>query len=155
MFALPAPDVFSGVLDRVVAFVDDEAITLGELKEAYERAKENNGDSTETKVLNGMINRALLLGEARRLRMEAPDEEETIREYIDLKLRVFVKVSEEDVRNYYEENKDRLGGRDFDSLKDMIERLLDEKELNKRLKGHIEDLRTKSYIKVFYPETGP
>ncbi|MDO8746517.1 MAG: hypothetical protein Q7J70_02505, partial [Thermodesulfovibrionales bacterium] len=71
-----------------------------------------------------------------------------VREYIELKLRTFIKITEDDLREFYDKNRKEFGKADFDDAREKIEEYLVEKEVNIRLKKHIEDLRTKAYIKI-------
>lgn len=152
LFALSVLPLAAGaeVLDRVVAFIDDDVITLRELKERYEEARKHDEKATEEGVLDAMINRMLLMREARALGMEGPDEA-VLEEYVDLRVRAFIKPSEKDMMDYYEENADMFEDRDFDSLKEDIAGLLQEKEVNRKLKRHIDDLKARTHIKVFFP----
>jgi len=140
--------VSAEVIDRVVAFVDDKAITLSELEEKYKAAVKLSPDIKKEEVLNTMINRVLLLREAKKLRIEGPNEENIIKEYIELKLRTFVKVTEDEMRDFYEKNKKEFGKAEFDDVRDRIEEYFIEKEVNVRLKRHIEELKSKAYIKI-------
>jgi parvulin-like peptidyl-prolyl isomerase len=138
-------------VDKVVAFINDYAITLRELNASYDRARASKPDISRQEVLNTMINRQILLNEAKRLRIQAENDEDIMGEYIDLKITAFVKVSEEELRRFYEENREELGAVRFDAVQDSIEQYLREREINIRLKRHIEELRAKSHIKVFFP----
>jgi len=136
------------LIDRVVAFVDDRAITLSELEEDYKDAKKLKSDIKKEEVLNTTINRILLLREAKKLRIEATTKDEIIHEYIELKLKTAIKITEEDLREFYGKNKKEFGKAEFDDIRDRIENYLVEKEVNDRLKKHIENLRSKAYIKI-------
>ena len=48
----------------------------------------------------------------------------------------------------YGKNKEKFGSKDFYDVRDEIEELLIEKELNRRLIKHIEELRKNAYIKI-------
>jgi hypothetical protein len=139
------------VVDKVVAFINDYAITLRELEDSYERASAAKPDISREEVLQSMINRQILLDEAKRLRLQAEDDEDILREYIDLKITAFVKVSEEEIRRFYKENREDLGAVRFDAVRDSIEEYLREREINVRLKKHVEELRAKAHIQVFLP----
>lgn len=136
------------VIDKVVAFVDTEAITLSELRNTYEKTRELNPDVTELEVLHTMINRILLLREARNLRLEAADEDQLMNEYIDLKFRAFIKIKGSDVRDFFDTNRKEFGDASYEEVKDDIESYLLEKEVNYRIRQHLEDLRKKARIKV-------
>ena len=136
------------IFDRVVAFVNDQAITLSELQEQYGNAKKLTPDITEEEVLNTMINRLLLLSEAKKYSIEAPSTEEILNEYIDLKVRAFIRVSEKDIEAFYTDNKDKFIGKDFEDVREEIEKYFTEKELNTRLKELLKELRKNAYIKI-------
>ena len=136
------------IFDRVVAFVNDQAITLSELQEQYGNAKKLAPDMTEEEVLNTMINRLLLLSEAKKYSIEAPTKEEMLNEYIDLKVRAFITISEKDIEVFYAANEDKFIGKDFEDVREEIEKYLTEKELNTKLKEALKELRKKAYIKI-------
>lgn len=138
----------AAIFDRVVAFVDDQAITLSELGEQFRNTRKLSPDITEAEVLTTMINRILLLREAKKYRIEAPTKEQMLNEYIDLKVRAFIRVSEADTQEFYNQNKDKFQGKDFESAREEIEKYLGEKELNARLKETIAELRKQAYVKV-------
>jgi hypothetical protein len=138
----------AGIRDRVVAFVDDTAITLSELEERYTGAVKVNPSATKDEVLNTMINRIILLREAKKLRIEAPSEDVLLREYIDLKLRPLIRFSEETMINFYQGHAAEFHGKGYDSVREEIEAYLTEEELNRRMKKEIEELRQKAYIKI-------
>lgn len=147
MTLLAPPPAHAQVIDRVVAFVDDEAVTLSELEETFEATKRLNSGITRREVLDTMINRVLLLKGARKLKIAARDDE-AIREYVNLKAGGFLKPGEEEIRQYYDENVSRMGLTGFEEQKAEIEELLREKRLNEKLKRHVKELRRKAYIKI-------
>ena len=136
------------LIDRVVAFVNDRAITLSELKETYERTRKIQPDISLEEVLNTMVNRLLLLNDARRLKVEAKTDEEVLNEYMDFKVRAFIRVGEEEIEDYYRKNEKEFGGADYESVRDKIEEYLTEKEVNRILKKQVAELREKAYVKI-------
>ncbi|MEW6570272.1 MAG: SurA N-terminal domain-containing protein [Nitrospirota bacterium] len=134
--------------DRVVASVDDFAITLRELNEKYAETLKRTPDITRAEVLDTMINRLLLIREADKIGLERPSEDELIGEYIDLKIRTFIYIQEKDLKNFYEENLEKFQGKDFEDVRDEIETYLVERDLNERLKKHITELREKACINI-------
>ena len=136
------------IKDRVVAFVDDNAITLSELEVMYSVTKKITPDAAKEDVLNTMVNRLLLLREAKKIHLEAPSEDELVKEYIDLKIRAFIQIKDDDMMKFYEQHLSEFKGKEFDAVRDGIENYLVEDELNKRLKMHINDLRGKSCVKI-------
>jgi hypothetical protein len=143
----PAGEV-QGFSDHVAAFVDDEAITNSELQEQYMETLKVTPDITRDEVLNTMINRILILREARKYRIERPSPDEVIKEYIDLKERAFIRVPETEIEKYYKENSAMFSGKEYDDVRDDIEQYLIEKELNVRLKETLRELRKTAYIKI-------
>jgi hypothetical protein len=137
------------ISDRVVAFVDDQAITMSELDEQFRDTVKITPEITKGEVLDTMINRLLLLREARKYRIEAPSTDQVMHEYIDLKIRAFIRVGEAEIENFYLENKEDFGGREFNEARDEIDAYLTEKKLNERLKELIMQLRADAYIKTF------
>ncbi len=136
------------LIDRVVAYVNDRAITLSELRETYERTQKVQPDISMGEVLNTMINRLLLLTDARRLKIEAKTDEEVLSEYMEFKVRAFIRVKDEDIEDYYRNNEKEFGGAAFESVRDKIEDYLAEKEINRLLKMQIAELRAKAYVKI-------
>lgn len=138
----------AGIKDRVVAFVDNDAITLSELEMRYYDAVKITSDITQEEVLNTMVNRLLLLREAKKIRLEAPSEDELLKEYIELKIRAFIRIKEEELKDFYSKNISKFEGKELDSARDDIENYLVEHEVNQRLKAHINELRGKSCVKM-------
>jgi hypothetical protein len=136
------------IRDRVVAFVDNRAVTLSEFEEHYKKTREAVPDISEEEVINTMINRILLLREAKKYRIEAPTEDEVVKEYIDLKVRAFITVGENEMEAFYKQNVNQFAGRDYDKVRGEIEKYLTEKELNERLKSMLKDLRKNASIKI-------
>ncbi|MBI5205570.1 MAG: hypothetical protein HZA11_11700 [Nitrospirae bacterium] len=145
---LSASYCYAEIIDRVVAFVDDRAITMSELENNYKDTVKLMPGIKKEEVLNTAINRILLLREAKKLRIEAPAKDAIIQEYIELKLKTIIKITEEDLKEFYEKNRNEFGSAEFDDVRDKIENYLIEKEVNQRLEKHIEELRSKAYIKI-------
>ena len=139
----------AGIRDRVIAFVDNQAITMSELDEQYRATASRSPDITIGEVLETMINRILLLREARKYRIESASVEQVMNEYIDLKIRAFIRIGEDDLEKFYEENKAGFAGKEFEDVRDEIDTYLTEKELNKRLKETLRELRKDAYIRIF------
>lgn len=147
LFAL-CPLLYAGIKDRVAAFVDNTAITLSELEGAYTNSLKVTPGITKEEVLNTMVNRVLLLREAKKIRLEAPSEDELLKEYIDLKIRPFIKIKEEEVLDFYQKHIEDFQGKEFETVREEIENYLTEAELNRLLKTHIDELRKKAYVKI-------
>ncbi len=138
----------AGIRDRVVAFVDTRAITLSELEMKLSESRKVKADITKEEVLNTMINRVLLLREAKKIRLEAPSEEELIKEYIDMKIRALIRVKEEEIRDFYDKHIDNFEGKELEDVRDNIENYLIEHNLNERLKSHINELKEKTCVRI-------
>lgn len=148
--ALFVPCIASAVvLDRVVAFIGDDAILLSELRANVEKARATVPDITDMEVLNTMINRKLLAREAKKYFPEENDEDMLVRDYMDLKIRALITVPEKDVRDFYDANRAGFGKAGYEQVREQIEQLLVEKEVNKRLRDQINDLRARAWIKTF------
>ena len=148
VFCTSAQLLFAEISDRVVAFIDNTAITYSELQEQYAEIVKITPNSTQEEVLNTMINRMLLIGEAEKIKLEAPSEDALLKEYIDLKIRAFIRVSEEELRTFYDQHVQEFQAREFDDVREEIEIYLTEQEVNERLKSHITELRQKYCIKI-------
>jgi hypothetical protein len=134
--------------DRVVAYVEDTAITRSELEEKYSESTRVAPDITRQEVLETMVNRALMLREARKIRLEAQSEEELLKEYIDLRVRALIRIREEETVRFYREHPDQFAGMELDDVREEIDNYLAEAELNKRLKEHISELRRETCVQL-------
>jgi hypothetical protein len=152
LFALCA-SVHADIKDRVVAFVDNDAITLSELEAKYAETLKVTPAITKEEVLTTMVNSLLLLNEARKMKLEAPTEDALLREYIDLKIRSFIRIKEEEITDFYKKHINEFQGKELDDVRDGIEKYLTEKEVNERLKAHIDELRGKSCVRMQLSET--
>jgi hypothetical protein len=140
--------LFADIKDRVVAFVDNNAITLSELDAKYEETLKATPTITKEEVLTTMVNRLLLLNEAKKMRLEAPTEDALINEYIDLKIRAFIRIKEKEVTDFFEKHINEFQGKELDDVRDDIEKYLIEKQVNERLKSSISELMEKSCVHV-------
>jgi hypothetical protein len=95
-----------------------------------------------------MINRLLLIREARRLRLEATDEDQLLDEYIDMKVRAFIKIKESAITDFYESNIAEFEDKSYAEVKGDIEAYLLEKEVNYRIRKHLDSLKEKAHIKI-------
>ncbi len=142
--------VMGEIKDSVVAYVDNIAITCSELKEKYDDMQKLSPDITKEEVINTMINRLLLVREAKKIGLEASSEDELIKTYIELKIRAFIRIKEDELKKFYETNIDNFYDKEFEEVRDEIESYLIEKELNNRLKKHIDEMREIACIKINY-----
>ncbi len=136
------------ILERVIAYVNNTAITLSEFQNNVQRTRKTLDNVSDSDIINSMINRILLLQEAKKMRLEAPDDDQLVQQYIDIKLKSAIIIREEDVERFYDENGGQFKGQDYLAVRDQIEKYLFELETNKRLKNQIKELRAKSDIKI-------
>jgi hypothetical protein len=145
---LPSTTLSAGIKDRVVAYVDNTAITLSELDKKYAETLQVTPSITREEVLNTMVNRLLLIREAQRIRLKSEREDELLKEYVDLKIRSFIRIKDEEIRNFYDSHISDFPGKELDELKEDIENYLSEEELNTRLRAHIAELRNNACVKI-------
>jgi hypothetical protein len=143
------------VLDRIVAVVNNEVILLSDLEREMASSGLPVQELTPSDVLDGMINRRVLFGEAVKFRMKnvAADEQSVVDLYIERRIRSLIHISLRESEAYYLSNRDTYGERDFYDVKDEIESMLEKKELETRLKRHIEELRRTAYIRIQLDES--
>ncbi len=148
MLILSCAPVSAVVLDRVVASVDDIALTLSELEANFHSMQARHRDITREEVINSMINRVLLLREAQRMKLEALTDDGLLKEYVEIKVRSLVVIKDETVMQYYTEHQAEFEGRPYGDVRDDIEVYLSERESNRRLKEHLMELRERSDISI-------
>ncbi len=140
---------FAIIIDRLAAYVDDTAITLSEFDIEFQKMSKATPDISKKEVMDSIINRILLIKEAKKIRLDANTEDELVNLYLDIKIRSRLFVKDEEIMNFYKEYIGEFKGQDYLLVKDQIENYLLEKELNDILKKHIEELRRNAEIKVF------
>ena len=140
------------VLDRIVAIVDDDVILSSELEEAFMKAGEG---MKRDKVLDDMINRSLILKQAKKFRIgysgsggKAKEDDVIISEYIEKRIRAIIHLPFEKMELYYKDNRESFGDKSFYDARDEIEGHIIEGELEKKLREHINELRKRSYIRI-------
>jgi hypothetical protein len=148
MYLMLYSSLFAAIKDRVVAYVDNTAITLSELEKKYTETIHVTPAITKEEVLNTMINRVLLVREARKIRLKAQREDEMLREYVDLKIRAFIRIKDGEIKDFYDTHAADFIGKELDETREDIENYLIEQELNKRLKEHITELRNNACVKM-------
>jgi len=149
MLIAAAPQLFSAeLIDRVVAYVDDHAITYSEFWDKFGKLKKALPDITEEEAVNSMINNLLLLEQAHKMRLEASTDDDLVKEYIEMRIKSRVFIKEDQLAAYYAAHSKEFGGRDYLSVRDEIEKYLSELEINKQLKEHLQDLRKQSNIVI-------
>ncbi|MEO5360854.1 MAG: SurA N-terminal domain-containing protein [Nitrospirota bacterium] len=136
------------LIDRVCAFVDNDAITFSEFIKTYNDTKARIPNITKDEVLNTMVNRVLLKRAASAMKIIGTDEDKIITEYIDLKVRSYVIIKEEDIEGFYNRHKKEFAGADIADVRADIEKLLTEEDVNTRLTALLTELRKQAYVKV-------
>lgn len=140
--SLPA---FASYIDRVVAYVNNTAITLSEFKEQRTRTPLSVDNAS---LLNLMINNTLIVLEAHKMRLEASSTEELISIYLDLKIRKSIDIKDSQVEEFFKEQREHFKNTDLQTVQKDISQYLAEKELNELLKKHLEELKANADIKV-------
>jgi len=144
-----APHLCSAeLIDRVVAYVDDHAITYSEFRDKFGKLKKALPDITEEEAVNSMINNLLLLEQAHKMRLEASSDDDLLKEYIEIRIKSRVFIKEDQLAAYYAEHRKEFGGKDYLSVRDEIEKYLSELEISKQLKELLQDLRRQSNIVI-------
>lgn len=138
------------IIEKVVAVIDNEVITLTELNDAYEKEVKVRTYVTKQELLNEMIDRALLIKEAQKFLggEKFKNHNELINHYIDRRIRAFTRIPFEDIEAAYTENKDKYKDRKFYEVKEEIEKELIEEQVQIRLREEKEKLRKEAIIKV-------
>lgn len=145
----------SEVLDRIVAIVNKEVVLQSEYQEALNAARKSDANVSEGRVLDEMINRILLLEQAKRLRPgraansnKAADDDALVKEYIEKRIKSSIHVPIEEIESFYSNNMERFSGKEFLEVKDEIEDILVVGKLRLKLLEHIKELRENAYIRV-------
>lgn len=143
------------VLDRVVAIVNEEVILFSEFRDVFKKAFEADSKKTDVDVLNEMIDRLLLLEQAKQFGLKNTvhfktlrDNDAIIEEYINRRIKPFIRITEKEINSYYNENRELFSGKEFYDIRDEIEAYLIERRLELRLHEHTAELRRWSYIRV-------
>jgi len=143
------------VLDRIVAIVNNQIILQSEFNDSLKAAEESDPGVSGKKVLNDMIDRILLLEDAKKLQLGSSansgarrDDDAVVKEYIERRIRAFIHIPIEEIESYYNNNRQEFGDNEFYEVKDKIEGLLVETALKRKLAEHIQELRKKAYIRI-------
>lgn len=145
--ALSGPGL-ARMIDCVVAYVNDQAITQSEVEQKYKEMREVNEAVTYEDTVQTIINRTLLIDEAKKYRLESDTDDGLIEKYVDLKIRATVKIPEDFIMKYYETNREHFTGSDYEDVREEILRYLTEKRVNERLKEQLVELRKQYRIVI-------
>lgn len=141
------------VIERVAAFVNDDAITLRELNKQYNILHAKDSSITKEMTLNTMINQLLLEKDADSHKITGTSKEDVINKYINIYVRSQVSVKDNEIDNYYNENinnlKDTNGvTKKIEDIRNEIKVILLEKKVNIRLFELLKELKNKSYVRI-------
>jgi hypothetical protein len=75
-------------------------------------------------------------------------EEIITNKFIDQRIRFFAKISDEDIKRFYNENLSRFNNKAIEEVRGEIEAVLTELEAEKKLDEYIKKLRSKAEIKI-------
>ena len=199
-FLLLAEGMSSGFLiDRIEAVVNDSVITKSEVDKAYEAEVlrleaqgKKPAPGLRKEVLDSLINRILILEEAKKfnlvqvtegdvekafdsIKQGFPSEEAFLStlnkeditpaelkknlsdqilaaKYIDRRIKSSVRVTLDDQKKYYDENRDKFGDKSFNEVQEKINGLLNEEEAGRKLDDYLNELRAKSSIQLMGAE---
>ncbi len=142
-------------LDRIVAIIDDDVILSSELEDVFRIAAIAGNGITRDEVLEDMIDRFLLLKQAKRFRIssqgnggEIYEDDRIVHEYIEKRIRAVIYIPFEKMESYYMNNIESYGNQKFHKVKDEVEAELTKIEMKNRLKKHVNELRSRAYIRV-------
>lgn len=142
------------IIERVVAIVNDDIILLSEFKDAYRGAALSRARISEGEFLDEMINKILILQQARRFGFDASVESREfadnliVEKYLERRIKAFIHIPFADVENYYLDNRPLFKGKSFFDVQDEIEAVLLDESLGDKISQHIKELRDNSYIRV-------
>jgi len=144
----------SELIDRVVAIVGDDVILYSELKESLKEARAKGEDLTEEEMLERLINRRLILIEARKFRIgtkkyyqDTEDEARLIDDYITNRIKVMIQVSFDEIETYYNNHREEFGNKGLYEVWNEIEDILKAQKLNETLERYIKSLKQTTYIR--------
>ncbi len=136
------------LINRIVALVGEDAITLADLDKKYSEERTVNTDISRRDVLDKMVDRLLIKQEAMNLKITGINNDDIIRQYIDTKIRAYIRIRNEYITQFYNENKKSFSDQDILYVGNEIERILIERETSKNVNRLINQLRKESYIKI-------
>lgn len=184
------------LVDRMAAVVNGRIITLSEadVEIAIEVKKPVSSlnlfflENRRKEVLQGLIDRRLLLEEATRFEMTDvsgkevmeewlriksafPSEESfnsalkeegmeegdlmvilkeylIVQKFVDQRIRFFIRVGDEEIKDYYEKNRANYQGKGLEAVTDEIQGIITENKTRIKLKEYLSTLRLKADIRV-------
>jgi len=147
--------VCSAVIERVVAVVNNEVILLSDFNHAMEAGTSGDDKADSRHVLDNMIDRLLLLEQAKKMRLDritsyrgAVDDDKLIDEYLRKRVSALIHIPFEKIESEYIANMDKFGNKKLIEVKAEIEAELVKSELKIRVQAHIIELRRRAYIRT-------
>lgn len=150
----PVVNADAELVERIVATVNDEVILLSEYKAVMLHAKDSGKEVTPEEVIDGMIDKHLLLEQARKFSFvrdaaAGPSTTENIIDiYIDKRIRALLYIPFRDIETYYYINYERYDDKELYNVKSEIEEYLLNRMLQIKILEHIDELRENARIRV-------
>jgi thioredoxin 1 len=141
-----------GVVLRSTSLQITQQQVTAEIQKAPERVRQQVGQNAFF-VLEQLATRRLLLGEARRWAaahnpsVKVDNEDSLIREYLQT-VAERASVSDEEVRAFYSQNKELVGGAPFESVRDDLKRYLLGEKQQAAVEAHIHRLAERAAAEV-------
>lgn len=136
------------IIDKVAAYVNETAITLSDIEFEQQKMRNKVPSLTQREIIESMINRILLIKEAKKIKIDSHSEDELINLYLEVKIKSRLFIKEDILLDFYRANIEQFKGQDYLIVKDEIEKYLIEKQFNEILKQHLDELRKRSEIKI-------
>lgn len=134
--------------NTVLAEVNGKKITLKEFNQELGNLppqQKSIYEEDEIGFLEELITREVLLQEAKRQGVEGDSPDILIQKLIESIINN-VEVSEDEIRNFYEEHKNELAGRTNQEVRYQLEPMVRQEKQQKILDGRIEELKAKAQI---------
>jgi peptidyl-prolyl cis-trans isomerase SurA len=194
LISLAARTADAYLIDKIAAVVNDKVITQSELDRSVEIENFNRGrtgpagEALRMSLLDSMIDRMLILEEARKfdiVQVTGQEAEEAVKsikdefasdedfkdalsrdgltedelkdslkdqmlavKYVDKRVRYFVRVTLEEQKKFYDENRAKFDGKGFGEVQEQINNILVEKQTEVKLDDYIAELRSKARIEI-------
>jgi hypothetical protein len=147
--------VCSEVIERVVAVVNNEVILLSDFRHEMIKGQYLDDTAGRRRVLDRMIDRLLLLEQAKKMRLDritsyrgVVDDDKLIDEYLRKRVSALINVPFEQVESWYIANMDKFGNKKLIEVKGEIEAELIKSEFKIKVQAHIIELRRRAYIRI-------
>jgi peptidyl-prolyl cis-trans isomerase SurA len=151
----PAPglrkEVLDSLINRILILEDAKKFNLvqvtdEDVEKAYGSVRQ--GFSAEEAFLSALNKDGITPAELK----ENLRDQVLAAKYVDRRIKSFVRVTLEDQKKYYDENRNKFGDKSFDKAQEEINGLLVEKEASTKLDDYLSELRAKSSIQLMDAE---